>query len=96
LDHHPTFGTCTPAELRLSIANAGSYTSPPTSQVQLDIRQGHAQTVDKVLAWFDEEGGVEGTPVCDCGCGTGSLAIPLALRVRAGRVLGIHADEGSM
>ncbi len=52
------------------------------AQVQLDIRQGHAQTVDKVLAWLDEEGGVAGTSVCDCGCGTGSLAIPLALRVR--------------
>ena len=60
--------------------NTPSVLSSP--QVQLDIRQGHAQTVDKVLAWFDEEGGVAGTSVCDCGCGTGSLAIPLALRVR--------------
>ena len=53
--------------------------------MQLDIRQGHAQTVDKVLAWLDEEGGVAGTSVCDCGCGTGSLAIPLALRVQPPR-----------
>ena len=51
------------------------------TQVQLDIRTGHAQTVEKVLGWLDEEGGVRGTSVCDCGCGTGSLAIPLALRV---------------
>ena len=50
------------------------------NKVQLDIRQGHAQTVDKVLRWVDEEGGVEGVTVCDAGCGTGSLAIPLALR----------------
>ena len=50
------------------------------NKVQLDIRQGHAQTVDKVLKWVDEEGGVEGVTVCDAGCGTGSLAIPLALR----------------
>ena len=51
------------------------------AQVQLDIRTGHAHTVEKVLGWVDEEGGVRGTSVCDCGCGTGSLAIPLALRV---------------
>lgn len=34
----------------------------------------------QVLRWVDEEGGVEGVTVADCGCGTGSLAIPLALR----------------
>jgi 2-polyprenyl-3-methyl-5-hydroxy-6-metoxy-1,4-benzoquinol methylase len=37
--------------------------------------------VDKVLAWFAEEGGVSGMTICDAGCGTGSLAIPLALQV---------------
>lgn len=51
------------------------------NKVQLDIRVGHAQTVEKVLKWIDEEGGVEDVTVCDAGCGTGSLAIPLALRV---------------
>ena len=35
------------------------------------LTQGHAQTVDKVLKWIDEEGGVEGVTVCDAGCGTG-------------------------
>lgn len=50
------------------------------NKVQMDIRQGHAQTVEKVLRWLDEEGGVENTTICDAGCGTGSLAIPLALR----------------
>ena len=49
-------------------------------QVQLDIRKGHAQTVDKVLSWLSE-GSLEGVSVCDAGCGTGSLAIPLALKV---------------
>ena len=49
------------------------------NKVQKDIRDGHAQTVDKVLAWFDADG-VKGKTVCDCGCGTGSLAIPTALR----------------
>jgi predicted RNA methylase len=48
-------------------------------QVQLDIREGHAATVDKVLAWMREDGGLRGVTVCDAGCGTGSLSIPLAL-----------------
>jgi hypothetical protein len=47
--------------------------------VQLDIRTGHAQTVEKVLRWLKEEGGVQNVTVADCGCGTGSLAVPLAL-----------------
>ena len=41
------------------------------NKVQLDIRQGHAQTVEKVLKWFDQEGSLEGVSVADCGCGTG-------------------------
>jgi magnesium-protoporphyrin O-methyltransferase len=42
------------------------------NKVQLDIRQGHAQTVDKVLKWLDEEGGVAGITMADAGCGTGT------------------------
>jgi magnesium-protoporphyrin O-methyltransferase len=49
-------------------------------QVQLDIRKGHAQTVEKALAWLGSSS-LEGVTVCDAGCGTGSLAIPLALKV---------------
>lgn len=49
------------------------------NKVQLDIRQGHAQTVEKALAWLKGEGSLEGVTVCDAGCGTGSLSIPLAL-----------------
>lgn len=41
------------------------------NKVQLDIRTGHAQTVEKVLKWVDAEGGVQGVTVCDAGCGTG-------------------------
>eukprot|EP00252_Welwitschia_mirabilis_P008400 TRINITY_DN2020_c0_g1_i1.p1 TRINITY_DN2020_c0_g1~~TRINITY_DN2020_c0_g1_i1.p1 ORF type:complete len:334 (-),score=-23.46 TRINITY_DN2020_c0_g1_i1:130-1131(-) len=55
------------------------------SSVQLDIRQGHAHTVDKVLRLMknsspNSESGLPlaGMKVCDAGCGTGSLAIPLA------------------
>lgn len=56
------------------------------NKVQLDIRKGHAQTVEKVLAWFDADGAaassssIAGRTVCDAGCGTGSLTIPLAER----------------
>eukprot|EP01024_Parvocaulis_polyphysoides_P012032 TRINITY_DN14276_c0_g3_i2.p1 TRINITY_DN14276_c0_g3~~TRINITY_DN14276_c0_g3_i2.p1 ORF type:complete len:426 (+),score=51.44 TRINITY_DN14276_c0_g3_i2:210-1487(+) len=50
------------------------------NKVQLDIRQGHAETVRKVLNWFAEEGSVQGVTICDAGCGTGSLSIPLALK----------------
>ena len=50
------------------------------NKVQLDIRNGHAETVRKVLDWLDNEGGVVDQTVADCGCGTGSLATPLALR----------------
>lgn len=49
--------------------------------VQLDIRTGHAETVDKVLAWIDADGTAkQGQSFCDAGCGVGSLAIPLAQR----------------
>jgi len=47
--------------------------------VQKDIRVGHAQTVDKILAWLDASV-VAGKKVCDAGCGTGNLSIPLASR----------------
>jgi magnesium-protoporphyrin O-methyltransferase len=57
------------------------------NKVQLDIRKGHAQTVDKVLAWLDADAqkgdgsaAITGRTVCDAGCGTGSLTLPLAER----------------
>lgn len=49
------------------------------NSVQLDIRQGHAITVEKVLKFLTDRS-LEGVTVCDAGCGTGSLAIPLALQ----------------
>ena len=49
------------------------------NKVQLDIRNGHQQTVDKVLNWLKNDD-LNGVTVCDAGCGTGSLAIPLALK----------------
>ena len=51
------------------------------NSVQLDIRKGHAETVDKVLGWIDADGTAKaGDTFCDAGCGVGSLAIPLASR----------------
>jgi len=35
------------------------------NKVQLDIRTGHAQTVDKVINWLTTDGALEGTTVCD-------------------------------
>ena len=52
--------------------------SDDVNSVQLDIRTGHDQTIDKILNWIRADGDIEGKTVCDCGCGVGSLAIPLA------------------
>lgn len=47
------------------------------NKVQLDIRQGHAQTVEKVLKWVDEDRNADKLSFCDAGCGVGSLTLPL-------------------
>lgn len=52
--------------------------SDDVNSVQLDIRTGHDQTIQKVLNWISDDGDIGGKTVCDCGCGVGSLAIPLA------------------
>ena len=48
------------------------------NSVQLDIRNGHDQTIQKILNWVEADGDIKGKSVCDCGCGVGSLPIPLA------------------
>ena len=53
--------------------------SDEVNNVQLDIRNGHDQTIQKILNWIEADGDIKGKSVCDCGCGVGSLAIPLAL-----------------
>ena len=61
--------------------------------MQQEIRDGHAQTIDKVLSWA---GG--GRTVCDLGCGVGSLAIPLAQKgatVSASDISNAMATEAS-
>lgn len=52
--------------------------SDDVNSVQLDIRDGHDQTIQKILNWISDDGNIAGKTVCDCGCGVGSLAIPLA------------------
>jgi magnesium-protoporphyrin O-methyltransferase len=52
--------------------------SDDVNSVQLDIRTGHDQTIQKILNWIQDDGDIRGKTVCDCGCGVGSLAIPLA------------------
>jgi magnesium-protoporphyrin O-methyltransferase len=52
--------------------------SDEVNKVQMDIRDGHGQTIQKILNWVQADGDIAGKSVCDCGCGVGSLAIPLA------------------
>ncbi len=54
------------------------YGDGEVNTVQLDIRTGHQQTIDTVLAWLRADGNLEGLSFCDAGCGVGSLSIPLA------------------
>jgi magnesium-protoporphyrin O-methyltransferase len=48
------------------------------NKVQLDIRNGHQQTVDTVISWLQADGNLSEISICDAGCGVGSLSIPLA------------------
>lgn len=54
------------------------YGDGEVNKVQLDIRTGHQQTVDTVLAWLQADGNLNSLSLCDAGCGVGSLSIPLA------------------
>lgn len=46
--------------------------------MQLDIRQGHQQTIDTVVSWLKDDGNLSQLSICDAGCGVGSLTLPLA------------------
>ena len=52
--------------------------SNDVNKVQLDIRNGHQQTVDTVIGWLQADGNLSEISICDAGCGVGSLSIPLA------------------
>lgn len=55
------------------------YGDGEVNKVQLDIRKGHQQTIDTVMAWLKADGNLQGLSICDAGCGVGSLSIPLAM-----------------
>lgn len=55
------------------------YGQDEVSKVQKDIRTGHQQTVDQVIAWLQNHGNLSGSKICDAGCGVGSLSFPLAI-----------------
>lgn len=70
--------------------------SDDVNTVQLDIRDGHGQTIQKILNWVEADQNIKGKTVCDCGCGVGSLAIPLAqmgAKVSASDISDSMADE---
>lgn len=54
------------------------YGDGQVNKVQLDIREGHQQTIDKVVNWLKQDGNLANLSICDAGCGVGSLTIPLA------------------
>jgi magnesium-protoporphyrin O-methyltransferase len=55
--------------------------SDDVNGVQLDIRDGHQQTINKILRWISSEDNTKKS-LCDAGCGVGSLAIPVASKFR--------------
>ncbi|MBD1925974.1 magnesium protoporphyrin IX methyltransferase [Trichocoleus sp. FACHB-90] len=54
------------------------YGDGEVNKVQLDIREGHQQTVETVISWLTDDGNLATLSICDAGCGVGSLSIPLA------------------
>jgi magnesium-protoporphyrin O-methyltransferase len=54
------------------------YGDGEVNKVQLDIRNGHQQTVDSVISWLKADNNLPELTICDAGCGVGSLSIPLA------------------
>ncbi|MDZ8225903.1 magnesium protoporphyrin IX methyltransferase [Nostoc sp. ChiVER01] len=55
------------------------YGDGEVNKVQLDIRNGHQQTVNTVLGWLKADNNLPELSICDAGCGVGSLSIPLAV-----------------
>ncbi len=51
--------------------------SNEVNNVQRNIRIGHQKTVNDVLSWVQETGGMNEMSFCDAGCGVGSLSLPL-------------------
>ncbi len=69
------------------------YGEGQVSKVQQDIRVGHQQTIDTVIAWLKEDGNLCDLSICDAGCGVGSLSLPL---VAAGAHVSASDISGKM
>ena len=73
--------------------------SDDVNSVQMDIRTGHGQTIQKILNWIQDDGTAPEHTFCDCGCGVGSLAIPLAQmgakKISASDISDSMADEAA-
>ncbi len=54
------------------------YGDGDVNKVQKDIRLGHQQTIDTVVAWLKADENLANLSICDAGCGVGSLSLPLA------------------
>ncbi|WP_107671400.1 magnesium protoporphyrin IX methyltransferase [Cyanothece sp. BG0011] len=54
------------------------YGDGDVNKVQKDIRLGHQQTIDTVVAWLKADENLADLSICDAGCGVGSLSLPLA------------------
>ena len=54
------------------------YGDGKVNTVQLDIRDGHQQTIDTVVSWLKADSNLDQLSICDAGCGVGSLTLPLA------------------
>ncbi|MEH2164836.1 MAG: magnesium protoporphyrin IX methyltransferase [Nostoc sp.] len=73
------------------------YGDGEVNKVQLDIRNGHQQTVDTVLDWLKADNNLPQLSICDAGCGVGSLSIPLAVdgaKVYASDISDKMVEEG--
>jgi magnesium-protoporphyrin O-methyltransferase len=66
--------------------------SGEVNNVQRNIRIGHQNTVDNVLAWLQEQGNLASRSFCDAGCGVGSLSLPLA-QLGAGSIAASDLSE---
>ena len=43
------------------------YGDGEVNKVQRDIRKGHQQTIDTVMAWLEADGNLKGLSICDAG-----------------------------
>ena len=70
------------------------YGDGDVNKVQLDIRNGHQQTVDKVLHWLKADGNLTEVSICDAGCGASLSCCKYRLFLEKHRNLARHRQTG--